>query len=249
MPILPNPQSELLREPNLLIPGKKPVGAVKIDWEHPLTNGMFCCLLFNQENPYNYARGRFESQTKTTANFGVGADINGQYLHLEDGDRLHIGTENFTGSTHTLAFIRKRTDASGSTVPTWALDTNTAAQTFRCYNPYSNGTVYFDYGGTGSGHRISFSLGDNLNYEKWVFRAGPRGLAIWVDGVRRAEYTAAAASRTATTAINFFPYDTQNTGGVVFPLDYYQFLICESEWSDSQIISWSADPYQFLIPA
>jgi len=28
---IPNPQSELLREPNLLMPGKKPVGSVKID--------------------------------------------------------------------------------------------------------------------------------------------------------------------------------------------------------------------------
>ena len=30
----------MLREPNLLIPGKKPVGNVKIDWSHPLSKGL-----------------------------------------------------------------------------------------------------------------------------------------------------------------------------------------------------------------
>ena len=36
-----------LREPNLLIPGKKPVGPVKIDWSNPLTNGLVHFWLLN----------------------------------------------------------------------------------------------------------------------------------------------------------------------------------------------------------
>jgi len=38
MPV--NPQSEFLREPNLLIPNKKPIGTVKIDWSHPMTKAL-----------------------------------------------------------------------------------------------------------------------------------------------------------------------------------------------------------------
>ena len=34
----------MLREPNLLIPGKKPVGNVKIDWDHPLTKPAFSVI-------------------------------------------------------------------------------------------------------------------------------------------------------------------------------------------------------------
>ena len=34
----------MLREPNLLIPGKKPVGPVKIDWSHPLAPKLFCAV-------------------------------------------------------------------------------------------------------------------------------------------------------------------------------------------------------------
>ena len=40
MSIIVNPYSELLREPNLLIPGRKPIGKVKIDWSHPHTKGL-----------------------------------------------------------------------------------------------------------------------------------------------------------------------------------------------------------------
>ena len=48
MPNIPNPQSEFLREPNLLIPGKKPVGSVKIDWENPITRGLIGWYIFNE---------------------------------------------------------------------------------------------------------------------------------------------------------------------------------------------------------
>jgi len=37
-----------LREPNLLVPGKKPVGSVKIDWSHPLTEGLISACIFNE---------------------------------------------------------------------------------------------------------------------------------------------------------------------------------------------------------
>ena len=33
----------MLREPNLLLPGKKPVGSVKIDWDHPISKNLLSC--------------------------------------------------------------------------------------------------------------------------------------------------------------------------------------------------------------
>ena len=48
---IPNPYSELFREPNLLTPGKKPVGSVKIDWGHPLTKNLKSFMLCSQHQP------------------------------------------------------------------------------------------------------------------------------------------------------------------------------------------------------
>lgn len=41
MALIVNPRSELIREPNLLIPGKKPNGPVKVDREHPFAPNHF----------------------------------------------------------------------------------------------------------------------------------------------------------------------------------------------------------------
>jgi len=38
----------LLREPNLWVPGKKPIGRVKIDWSHPLARGLSDAFIFNE---------------------------------------------------------------------------------------------------------------------------------------------------------------------------------------------------------
>lgn len=40
-----------LRAPELLIPGRKPVGLMEVDWTHPLANGLQNCFLFPQGDP------------------------------------------------------------------------------------------------------------------------------------------------------------------------------------------------------
>lgn len=45
MALIPNPQSEILREPNLLIPAKKPTGPVKVNTDHSIAkscSAFFC---------------------------------------------------------------------------------------------------------------------------------------------------------------------------------------------------------------
>lgn len=41
----------LLREPNLWVPRKQPIGPVKIDWGNPLTNNLVEVLLFKEGSP------------------------------------------------------------------------------------------------------------------------------------------------------------------------------------------------------
>jgi len=38
----------LVREPRLMVPGQKPLGPVRIDWSHPLANGLVCCMELNE---------------------------------------------------------------------------------------------------------------------------------------------------------------------------------------------------------
>jgi hypothetical protein len=47
-------EETLLREPNLWVPGKKPVGNVKIDWSHPLARDLVCVLLLDKKRQHDY---------------------------------------------------------------------------------------------------------------------------------------------------------------------------------------------------
>jgi len=89
MPNIPNPYSELLREPNLLIPGKKPVGAVKVDWTNPITNGLKGCYLLNSTAVANLANGLVTNMPtsegvieRDETNFAVGSSTG----HVTDLD-------------------------------------------------------------------------------------------------------------------------------------------------------------------
>lgn len=68
MASIPNPQSEFLREPNLLIPGKKPVGSVKIDWANTLTTGLYTYIPFNQGGgeAWDYAQNKGAGTSPST---------------------------------------------------------------------------------------------------------------------------------------------------------------------------------------
>lgn len=46
MTAIPNSNSILLRDPNLIIPGRKPFTPVKIDWSHRLTDGLVFAVVF-----------------------------------------------------------------------------------------------------------------------------------------------------------------------------------------------------------
>ena len=49
----------MLRAPELLIPKRKPVGPVEIDWENPITSGLEVVTLFNgNETPINLVDGQ-----------------------------------------------------------------------------------------------------------------------------------------------------------------------------------------------
>lgn len=87
MAIIPNPQSELLREPNLLVPGKKPVGNVKVDWDHPLADNLYSSCLLGP-GPRDLVNHNRVIEHAVAGNYGAG---------VEGGEK--VGYSTSTGST------------------------------------------------------------------------------------------------------------------------------------------------------
>lgn len=78
--ILPDPR---LESPELFIPGKKPIGPVKINWNHLFTKELKVCVLFNGlKAELNHVTGKDHA---ITGAYARGVNARGQYLDM-DGD-------------------------------------------------------------------------------------------------------------------------------------------------------------------
>jgi len=81
--MLVNARSELLREPNLLLPGKKPVGPVKIDWSHPLSRDLHAAVV--KYEPFDLV-GNALSSTGTASPNVENIIYNGTQVFLVKGN-------------------------------------------------------------------------------------------------------------------------------------------------------------------
>ena len=74
-------EEALLREPNLWVPGKKPVGNVKINWRHSLTKGLQSFVLASQNQPQDLVTGQLPNEASGT----WGIKKNGQVFTTDQG--------------------------------------------------------------------------------------------------------------------------------------------------------------------
>ena len=138
----------------------------------------------------------------------------------------------------------------GGTAPSWTVNAN-------C--PWSDGVIYWDWGGAGAGQRIATpALSWSWNEVYYVcLVAGPRGSSIWRNGKKEASQ-GAAVSRTQTT--NLFSYNGSFVNSTAsYNRRHIMFATFDDEWSDKQVMQWFADPLgavrpqydmgQFFVPA
>lgn len=90
-----HPQSEFLREPNLLIPRKQPVGPVKIDWQHPLSENLLGYWLGRKNMVGRKHDFILNGSTEiTTSSRGIGIDTPGSspnYPYIPDHSDFSFG--------------------------------------------------------------------------------------------------------------------------------------------------------------
>lgn len=258
MALIYNPNSEFLREPNLLMPGKKPVGAVKINWEHTLTGGLEDYWIFD---------GR---QGDIVKNLG-----------LDDGADLSI-----VGSDWQFMAERLYTDV-GNVHPAgggnMSLQPGHGGITHLPYVGYypgsfkSYGNVYtvIEFVSTGNGDAnvsgpggASHTTGYFLN-GKYHAAGGSFKIFTYTTNTGWGRYETVAVSRNGTSGSLYrdgILLDTVNgfTEGAEYQCYQHGLNQAESwmtrqgqsycgiwkrELSADEIASVTSDPYQFLIPA
>ena len=243
---IPDPHYE-----ELLVPGQKPIGNVVIDWGNPLVRGLVACGIFNKLNWRDLSgnsavAGDIDSTspelTPKAGSYGV------DYDETTDAQKLIEDRADLTGDI-TFVIVRSPNDTTSRSSSAFGFNTLTSAQRFHSHMPFSDGTVYFDYGGSTAGTtRITWTGYTKVanEIEVWVFLVRGSKMAIWFNGVEVSSDESTTASRTQGANTFFINKGTSASGD--FQTVYAAFLY-KRGLSDSEIRSISYDPYQFLIPA
>ena len=237
---------------------KPPFGATQINWGHPLvpSSAWFFSTpggvndTSDPQNIFDAVTGRRATGNYTAGDFTYSPDgrfgiafeqateIGDRYIEFGDSDTL-IGA----GPNTTIVLGHQKTDTTNRTMG-WG-----CSGTSRCggHIPYSDGTVYWDFNGSGEGStRISVGGLSFTRMAVWVFTAGSRGMEIWQDGVLRASHGTNPGART----LDGVQFRNLTANGGSGDLNRWAFLYI---YKDRQLLAgdskWiSAEPFIFLQP-
>jgi len=116
MAIIWNPQSEMLREPNLLVPRKQPVGRVKIDWSLGITNKMRFC--WDASQPIDLVSNSRWEQYGSSSDVQIVTHEGQRAAYFDGSSSMHFvnAQRQLTGDYFTIYLILYRTVDSGTYV-------------------------------------------------------------------------------------------------------------------------------------
>lgn len=235
----------------LILPrgSQKPGQGATVNWAHPFARGLTLCLPFFE--------GQWQANTAGNATLhaiwgavarstvitqGVKAiwdsNVEGNALAIQD-----TGSLNFSyvlpANGGTIAIVRRKRD---TTLRNGCLvgDGNTSSSGVQLLCPFSDGNIYWRFGG--AGNQLVVAQSWNTQIDRMVFTAGFNGTAIWRNG-RKIASSATAVTSTPTTSMSI------NGGGVTGDIQDLNFAwFVNYPWSDALCQWWSAEPYAALTP-
>lgn len=143
-----------------------------------------------------------------------------------------------------LGYRKRDGTHRGSTA--FVVDTATSTQFAHAAIPNSDGTVYWDWGGTSAGtSRISvagLTFGDDV----WVFTVGPRGMDIWQNGILRASQSGHASRTGSTNSFKLGANGAGLFGGGADLADIAFIYIYQRQLNPSECVQISENPFVFF---
>ncbi len=229
----------------------KPPPGTPIDPTHLLAQGLLYCwpctegagTLQNAVNPstgvgqFNAASG-IGGWDATNHGAAIAVTLSVGYITFPTDTVLGLPT----GPSTILLGWHKR-DASNRASAAFGVDDTT--NRIGVHLPYSDGTVYFDYGGASEGStRLSIgglTFGDDF----WAFTTGPRGMEIWQNSLLRATNS---ANPTRSNVASPFYLGLGQGMLSADNADAWYFAIYTRQLRVEEIQSVTAQPFQMFAP-
>ena len=249
-------EEALLREPNLWVPGKKPVGSVKIDWSNELAPRLGVWLLGDNAT---VIRSLVDHEQNPIQGVGRGIDVgkNGRYYYYSIRDvitydsRIDVDQIYSTSGSYTFEWIAEYpatyADMAGTNEYCYMFDIQTDRFIIASDTTFDPNLGFYDGVWTSTGYN---PCGSGYQHMIFVFDGTAGTATLYSNGVQKysaATYTARNFTskngcwlgRYVQSGANFHPKD----------LHVYYLSIHDSALTPGQVAVRTADPYQFLIPA
>ncbi len=224
---------------------QKPPFGSRINTNHPFAQGLQLVIPFTDvgsPTPTIVTGTGTALPTTTSYPGAVGTwttNPAGTCVHLSTG-KMNLGGSGLWMPTSavTFAFVRRKTTAVLDTLFLATAATGTSRSDL--YLPFSDGVVYWDWGGQGAPERLSIAglAFSTSQPDRWVFTAGPKGSSIWQNGFKVASQTT-AVTRVAAADVLGLGYS-----GEAQDLNWFQSS--SVQWDDTLCEWWSAEPYAAL---
>jgi hypothetical protein len=231
----------------------KPPPGAQINFGYPLAQDLTALLLFNEGA--GQATNLMPQDPVTEQNSPTwGTSQAGGLVKIASATNMNWKwadpTRLLVLDRATILFIRRFTDTTLRASATFGVDDPASAFGHRCgaHVPFSDGNVYWDFGGVTGANRISFANAKSLLPESWAFRAGSLGSSIWLNGQKKASQ-GTAITRTSTSSLAFYVNGGNNTTIVGDFQEFFFFAVYKTELPDAAIQQWMADPFCMLMPS
>ncbi len=229
----------------------KPPPGSQIDWASGLCQGLKSLVAFNEGagSPADLARPDRQALLATTGTVYPSWSANteagpGCGTTSDTTSYWNLGPNDLfvPANSVTVLLIMRKTDSTNRAAGHFGVDAAGVAQRCGVHCPFSDGTVYWDFGGQTSPNRITATSLTVSGVNAWAFVAGTRGSAIYQNGILRNSQATAIARGSNTT--NFVLNRANGSAGDF--CDYLFFALLEAEWDLGMVQDWTSDPYQML---
>ena len=244
----------MLREPNLLVPRKKPVGSVRVDFSNTITKGLKSCLPFNPATKFydiasmqqwvpasgfNWMTGKGYfgyGGLSTDVNNYIKSTLTNSVMGLVDDVTIHARVfQNTDPLSNNVLF-----GLNSTTYSDWAyVDLNVADQV-RC----SVGNSFT----SSAAHSSNYFLNKESTFDVMVGSSTSSIKKVWTDNLIDIN-TTGQDTTIASETIGLSRVDDQTTSNKLFGGFWVFFCAWDRHLSEAERLSMNADPYQFLIPA
>ena len=226
----------------------KPLRISRINWGNPLTRGLVVCCALNEMagNPANLVTatpGLLSNSAWTPEGVKFPSSIGNGYTDL-----VSNGSSVLPTGPCTVVIRRRKFDGTLVNGAAFGRRSSTGIPSTRlgALIPYTDGTVYWDYGGATAGvtRLTAAGLTNFTKWTTWTFTVGTRGMEIWQGPDLRAA-NVAKPTRTNDSA----PWGMGQNDGASGYCDWAETsLVCvyNRQLSAAEIAQLNANPWQLL---